>query len=344
MKKIFVWVVVIGILLCGLIAAIAWHKMSQITQLQLNNTQSVDLTVASGSSLYGVKNQLQDYVNIDDIGFKLWVKLNPQYSKIQAGLYELPARARLVDVISLINSGKVKQFSITLLEGQTITQWLSLIKSTNTLQQDLTSLANLYGKIVQEQSFCRNEYLSLEGCLLPDTYFYTYQEPASSILKRAYTAMDKVLDEAWKNRFLDVPIHSKYETLILASIIEKDTAIDSERAEIAGVFANRLNKNMRLQTDPTVIYGIGESYDGNITRKHLRQETPYNTYVIKGLPITPIAMSSQLSILAATQPALTDAYYFVASGDGGHTFSVTLAEHNKAVQVYLKQLRKENEK
>lgn len=344
MKKIALIIVLLGLTLSGILSAVAWQKVKSVQQLKLNNAQSIEFKVNKGSSLYQVKTQLNAYADIDELGFKLWLKLNPQHSEIQAGLYEIPAYASLLDVIGLINKGHVKQFSVTLLEGQTIQQWLLLLASNNTLLQDLTSHEALYQTIVGPDSFCSNQYSSLEGCLLPDTYFYTYQQSATSILTRAYKAMQNVLDDAWDKRFLDIPIHTKYEALILASIIEKETAIDEERTEIAGVFTNRLSENMRLQTDPTVIYGIGDSYDGNITRKHLREPTPYNTYVIKGLPITPIAMASQQSIIAALQPALTNAYYFVATGDGGHRFSATLAEHNEAVRAYLKKMKKENEK
>jgi UPF0755 protein len=146
--------------------------------------------------------------------------------------------------------------------------------------------------------------------------------------------MDTALDVLWAERFLDIPINTPYEALILASIIEKETALPSERGVIAGVFSNRLELNMRLQTDPTVIYGIGPDFDGNITRAHLREMTPYNTYRIKGLPPTPIAMAGEASLTAAIRPEITDYIYFVAKGDGSHQFSVTLKEHNQAVATY----------
>ena len=153
-------------------------------------------------------------------------------------------------------------------------------------------------------------------------------------MARAHEALIAFVDEQWQQRALDLPINTPYEALILASIIEKETAVPEERSRIAGVFVNRLNSNMRLQTDPTVIYGIGDNFDGNITRKHLRTPTPYNTYVIKGLPPTPIAMAGKAAIKAALQPLETDEVYFVAKGDGSHQFSTTLEAHNAAVRKY----------
>lgn len=179
-----------------------------------------------------------------------------------------------------------------------------------------------------------NEASSAEGLFLADTYFFTANTAASSILKRAHKAMLDYVETQWQQRQADLPLNSPYDALILASIIEKETAVSEERTKIAGVFVNRLRKNMRLQTDPTVIYGIGDTYDGNITRKHLRTPTPYNTYTIKGLPPTPIAMAGKEAIWAALNPMETDALYFVARGDGSHEFSSSLAAHNAAVRKY----------
>lgn len=341
MKKFLTYTALASVLLVLLVVAFAYYKLVNFESSLLGNTQTVSLEVEEGSNLYRIKEKLSKYSKIDSIGFKLWLKLNPEFASIQAGLYELAPQSRVVDLIKMVNAGRVKQFSITLVEGQTYAQWIAQLKGSESLNNDLDALPNLYELLTKNQGFCANEYKSLEGCLLPNTYHYTYQQNASSIIQRAYASMEVLLEDAWHKRFVDVPLKNKYEVLILASIVEKETAVDAERAEIAGVFTNRLNTNMRLQTDPTVIYGIGDSYDGNITRKHLRQATPYNTYVIKGLPITPIAMASELSIYATLQPSLTDAFYFVASGEGGHVFSTNLEDHNKAVRAYLKKLKEE---
>ncbi|WP_371192990.1 endolytic transglycosylase MltG [Glaciecola sp. SC05] len=271
--------------------------------------------------------------------FKLWLKLYPENSRVKAGYYEFNSSQSLESIFEQISKGKETQFSIALVEGQTIRQWLSLLSATSTLKQDLPEFDLLYAlvtetKTSQHTNFCENDMSSLEGCLLADTYFYSYQDSALSILRRAFNAMDTELDIAWSQRFQDIPLRSPYEALILASIIEKETAVASERGLIAGVFSNRLELNMRLQTDPTVIYGIGVDFDGNITRAHLREMTPFNTYRIKGLPPTPIAMAGRASLMAAVQPQITDYIYFVAKGDGSHQFSETLAQHNKAVAEY----------
>lgn len=325
------------------IAMFAWQKIDDVEELRLDLSETIEFEVTSGSSLYKVVNNLQEYANIDEMGFKLWLKLHPEYRTIKSGLYEIPANSLFVDVVTLFAKGSVKQFSITLIEGLTISQWIEALSNSRGLQNDIDDIGSLYSLLdVKEQSFCANPFVSIEGCLLPDTYFYTQGTKSSEILRRSYSAMDTYLQDLWPSRFKDIPIQTAYEALILASIIEKETAIESERSEIAGVFVNRLNMNMRLQTDPTVIYGIGKEFDGNITKKHLRAPTPYNTYVIKGLPITPIAMPNKASIQAALFPALTDSIYFVATGNGGHQFSTNLADHNKALRQYLRQLKLKN--
>jgi UPF0755 protein len=175
---------------------------------------------------------------------------------------------------------------------------------------------------------------SVEGYLLPDTYYFVAQTAAIEIIKRAHLNMQQYLENAWQNRALDLPYNTAYEGLIMASIIEKETGDAKERPRISGVFVNRLNLKMRLQTDPTIIYGMGENFDGDIRRKDIRAATPYNTYVIKGLPPTPIAMPSKLAIDAAFNPIATEELYFVSKGDGSHKFSTTLHEHNLAVRQY----------
>lgn len=184
-------------------------------------------------------------------------------------------------------------------------------------------------------------YSHPEGLFAPDTYFFAKGESDRKILTDLYKRQMKALDEAWENRASDLPYKDKYEALIMASIIEKETT-DSELEQVSGVFVRRLKMGMRLQTDPTVIYGMGERYNGNITRKDLRTPTPYNTYTINGLPPTPIALPGAKAIQAAMHPDSSDNIYFVATGNGGHKFSAALAEHNKAVQDYLSVIRSKN--
>jgi UPF0755 protein len=271
---------------------------------------------------------------------KLWLKLHPEHTKVKKGFYDFAAGLTLEELFVQLNSAKVKQFSVALIEGLTYQQWLQALDSHPHIVNDVSAAQNhkvLYRSLIALDGFCENDYESLEGCLLADTYFFDKDTPMSVIIQRAYLAMANKLPTIWNSRFLDTAYKTPYELLIMASIIEKETAVESERGIISGVFDNRLAKNMRLQTDPTVIYGI-KDFDGNITRKHLREKTPYNTYVIRGLPITPIAMAGEASLLAAAQPEMTDAIYFVAKGDGTHQFSQTLEEHNAAVRKY--QLRK----
>jgi UPF0755 protein len=336
MKKIILILVIFLLLVVASTSLLIWQKLTGIEELRLDIQQVTEFEVVKGKSLYHVVDQLTQYAIINRFNFKVWLQFNPEFTSIQSGMYELPANANLVEVLSMFSKGQVKQFSVTLVEGQTIAQWITVLSQAKGVMHNAANRDGLYTKLrAADYEFCANTHSSIEGCLLPDTYFYPYGTSSIDILKRALRAMQTYMQAVWPLRFIDVPINSQYEALILASIIEKETAIESERTEIAGVFANRLNKNMRLQTDPTVIYGVGESYDGDITRKHLRTPTPYNTYVIKGLPITPIAMPNKASIQAALFPALTDSLYFVATGSGGHKFSTNLSDHNKALREYL---------
>jgi UPF0755 protein len=199
----------------------------------------------------------------------------------------------------------------------------------------LTHVLDLAGA---DSSNTVSEWLGLEhpeGWFLPETYQFTRGDSDQDILIRAHAAMQQALEEAWDSRDDDLPIDSPYELLILASIIEKETSLEEERPLIAGVFVRRLNKGMRLQTDPTVIYGLGDSFDGDIRRRDLQTDTAYNTYTRKGLPPTPIAMPGRQALAAAASPAPGEALFFVADGNGGHTFSVTLEEHQRAVKKLI---------
>ena len=262
--------------------------------------------------------------------YQVLAKLDPTLTDLKAGLYQLD-KSTVIDNIRRINQGQQVNFSFTIIEGQMLRDVLKNIKLAPHLQQDLK--LNELGLQVTDVD------QPLEGWLFPETYHYHADDTASSILKRAYQKMQIVLDEAWSQRAEALPYEDQYQALILASIIEKETGLASERPLIASVFSNRLNSNMRLQTDPTVIYGLGPDFDGDIKRKDLAAYTPYNTYRINGLPPTPIAMPSKAAILAAVNPPESDYVYFVAKGDGSHHFSKTLKEHNKAVQEYLRYLK-----
>jgi UPF0755 protein len=335
MKKIIISLLTIFIV--GGVASIAWLKVAEIESTLLSNVSVVNLEVNKGDTLYRIKQRLLPYADIDTLGFKMWLKLNPEYSRIKAGYYEISPKSSLTSVFSMLMQGEVTQVSITLLEGHTAAQWFSQLSKNEYITDDIQSESSLYSALMSiDNSFCKNDQEKLEGCLLPDTYLFEKNTTASQLLTRAFMAMRGEIAKAWEERFEGTPIATPYQALILASIIEKETAVESERKTISGVFVNRLKQKMRLQTDPAVIYGLGDKFNGDITRKDLRTPTPYNTRIIKGLPPTPIAMPSRASIIASVHPAITDAFYFVATGYGGHKFSTNLADHNKAVRAYLK--------
>ncbi|MCK7458546.1 endolytic transglycosylase MltG [Idiomarina aminovorans] len=247
---------------------------------------------------------------------------------LQAGLYEIQGQQSWFDIWMMLSQGREKTFNVTLVEGLTLQQWLAQLSQQPYLV-DKSSELNDSG-LRQELGI---ETASAEGVLLPETYSYRAYTTDVSILKQAYTAMQNVVEQAWETRSDRCPVNSPYELLILASIIEKETGLADERPLVASVFANRLETGMRLQSDPTTIYGI-ENFDGNITRAHLREKTAYNTYRINGLPPTPIAMPGKASIEAAANPVGSPYYYFVADKSGGHVFSETLKEHQQAVRRY----------
>ena len=301
-------------------------------------------TVKPGASLYSVAYDLQQKDMID--WPRLWIMFGrfANNTSIKAGEFELQEYESPVTLLKKLNAGKVIQYSVTLVEGQRFTDYLTKLsaqeklKTLNTSGDDKIAYnENILGAL--KQIGVSPEYP--EGWFFPDTYRYSQGDTDISILKRAYQKMTRVLDEEWSNRAQGLPYSSPYEALVMASIVEKETGAAFERKTIAGVFVRRLQKKMRLQTDPTVIYGMGEKYQGNITRRDLKTATPYNTYVIKGLPPTPIAMPGREAIHAALHPEEGSSLYFVAKGDGTHQFSDTLEEHNAAVKKYQLKRRKD---
>lgn len=265
---------------------------------------------------------------------KWYSKVHSQYRLIKAGSYLLEPGSSHLRLLQLLSEGKEHQFTITLVEGERLTQILDKFSSTEHLNHDIEQIGEL-------SNFLGSPHGNIEGLLYPDTYYYAAGSNSSELVRRAYDKMKLFLDNQWQTRAPDLPYKNAYEALIMASIIEKETAQPFERTLIASVFVNRLKKKMRLQTDPTVIYGLGERFDGDITRAHLKEKTPYNTYRINGLPPTPIAMPGGASIIAALHPAKSQYLYFVSKKDGTHYFSQNLAEHNRAVRKY--QLGKNDE-
>ncbi|VEL96664.1 UPF0755 protein [Alteromonas sp. 76-1] len=338
-------VISIGIMLALVVGAITFGVLYVNGQASspLSISQPQLYTVEKGSNGYKVVRELRarELIDSPELATKLWLKFFAANTHVKSGTYRLTPGLSLREVFGVLSRGEEHYFAVSLVEGLTLKEWLVTLKAKTELINDVSldqveETINTTSSVNEEKApmLWLNEASSAEGLFLADTYFFTANTAASSILKRAHKAMLDYVETQWQQRQPDLPLNSPYDALILASIIEKETAVSEERTKIAGVFVNRLRKNMRLQTDPTVIYGIGDTYDGNITRKHLRTPTPYNTYTIKGLPPTPIAMAGKEAIWAALNPMETDALYFVARGDGSHEFSSSLAAHNAAVRKY----------
>jgi len=292
------------------------------------NANSIEWTIGKGGNLNTVNRQLfqEGIVNHPRL-ISLYARLTGQ-AAIQAGQYQINTGDTSTDLLNRFNRGEVVLYQITFPEGWSYKQWLQHLADFDQFADvDKLSRAQIMTAADIDKSHP-------EGWLFPDTYSYISSDTAIDILARAHSKMVEVLDRAWQNRSADIPYDSAYQALIMASIVEKETGLAEERPEIAGVFVRRLNKKMRLQTDPTVIYGLGDAYTGNLKRSHLKTLSPYNTYMIKGLPPTPIAMPSAAAIEAAIHPKAGSSLYFVARGDGGHYFSDSLEEHTKAVRKY----------
>lgn len=274
----------------------------------------------------------------DQVNFPIILKAYHRFfikDSLKAGVYEITSDMRMKDVLHLLSDSKNAQMNrILVIEGTNFKQLLQMLKDDDLVKKEVAHLP--YAQLLTALEI---PYTHPEGLFAPNTYFFAKGETDKNILKNLYQRQMKALDAAWQNRAADAPYKNKYEALIMASIIEKETNLDSELNQVSGVFARRLRIGMRLQTDPTVIYGMGDAYNGNITRKDLRTPTVYNTYTISGLPPTPIALPSQKAIEATLHPDQANTLYFVATGNGGHKFSTTLDEHNRAVQEYLTVLR-----
>lgn len=295
------------------------------------------LDVANGRSLTSVVNELaeQGILRHPRI-LAAYGRFSGTAQSIQAGEYELKLGTTPRLLLEQLVQGRVKLHALTIVEGWTVAELLEAVRAHPAIEQTLDSdtpddLAMAVGIGSAHP----------EGWFFPETYRFPRATTDIDLLRRAHALMQERLSEAWDARQSGLILDTPYQALILASIIERETALESERAEIAGVFARRLEKGMRLQTDPTVIYGLGASFNGNLTRKHLETDTPYNTYTRFGLPPTPIALPGRDALRAAVNPARGDALYFVATGreDGSHYFTATLSEHNAAVAKYLEYLR-----
>lgn len=301
--------------------------------------QGIAFEIPAGSSFSSVARRLVEIGLIDsDRWFRVYARWSGEAGTIQAGEYLLASGATPRSILEQFTSGEVRLYSFTIVEGWNHRDMLAALQANEAVKPTMTdedwpALLTELGATV----------LHPEGLFLPETYRFARATTDREVLSQAYELMQQVLEEEWQARDDTTPVKTAYEALILASIVEKETARADERPRIAGVFARRLDKRMRLQTDPTVIYGIGPAFDGNLTRTHLRTDTPYNTYTRHGLPPTPIAMPGRAAIRSALNPAPGNELYFVATGlgDGSHRFSATKAEHDAAVAEYLRRLRQQ---
>jgi len=316
----------------SLIAVVAvFHTIEEKMNEKLLIEEAELITISSGASINKLINTLQAKGWVSEaLWLKLYVRLNPDKALVKKGTYQVQPNSSLVDILTLITEGKEYQYSVTFIEGTRLQEWLWQV-------QELPGI-NQVKETASPEALAKALGISQrnpEGWFFPETYSYTNNTSSLEIFARAHTKMKRVLNEEWQARASDLPYKNAYQALIMASIIEKETGLIEEQPQIASVFINRLEKNMRLQTDPTVIYGVREVYKGDITRAHLKDKNEYNTYVIKGLPPTPIAMPGLTAIKASLNPDQTPYYYFVSRGDGSHKFSKTNAEHNKAVAKYI---------
>lgn len=328
-KKLFIILVVsaiAGFIAIGVFATLLNQHINQ--PLTLNEEQLI--VIDKGASLHSLGNTLIEKNWIED---KFWLKVYGKFYGAElspkAGTYSVAPQTTLKELLIHLHQGKEHQFFITFIEGTTFKEWLTVLSEHPNIKATLSNseikdIALALG-IAQENP---------EGWFFPDTYAFTAGTSDIEILKRAQQKMNEQLEQLWQSRAEPLPYNSPYEALIMASIVEKESGQVSEKPIIASVFVNRLNKKMRLQTDPTVIYGLGERYDGDIKRSHLREQTAYNTYRINRLPPTPIAMPGLDALQAVMNPATTEYFYFVSQGNGSHVFSTNLKDHNRAVRQY----------
>lgn len=314
------------VLLAGALIAKAWNQLNS----PLPIPEPVVFEITAGSSLSRVSAKLAREGWLDHpFLFGVWARITDSTQRLQSGEYEIDPGMTSRQLLDKLTSGDVKQYQLTLVEG-----W--------TFQQALQEIWNSPGivKVLQGQGSAEIAaqlgvmHQNPEGLIFPDTYFYTRGTSDLEIMQRAADRLETLLAQSWASRVGALPIDTPYQALILASIVEKETALATERGLVAGVFVRRLEQGIRLQSDPTVIYGMGDSYQGNIDRNALNEQTPYNTYRINGLPPTPISLVGKEAIDATLHPEEGDYLYFVSRGDGSHYFSATLEEHNEAVRRY----------
>ena len=327
LKRIGIYGILVGLVTMAAASAYVWHYWQE---QPLGIDEPVTVTVEPGDSLRRVAARLEGAgIIASAIELRLLARLKDSAHAIKAGEYRLEPGISLAGLLDKLVAGDVVQYEFTIVEGMNWRELRARLRDETALVDTISTMSD-----AEVMAALGKPGLHPEGQFLPETYRFTRGTRDIDFLARAHRDLQVRLERAWENRAEDIPLESPYEALVLASIIEKETGIPSERREIAGVFTRRLQKGMRLQTDPTVIYGLGEEYTGDIRYRDLRTDTPYNTYTRGGLPPTPIAMAGVAAIEAAVDPAEGETLYFVATGDGGHVFSKTLEEHNLNVRKY----------
>lgn len=332
---------VLTALVAGMVAWWAFDRYTGFADAPIAGIEAGDsLVLERGDSFATMLDKLEDAgaEGGRDAEWRLLARQMGAGDRLQVGEYALPPGTTPRQLLQRMRDGKVISHRFTIVEGWNLRELRAALAKAEPLEQEAAKLddAALVARLGHAGAHP-------EGRFLPETYVYTRGDSDLDVLARAWTAMDKALDAAWESRAPDLPLHSKQEALVLASIVEEETGVAEERPEIAGVFVRRLRLGMRLQTDPTVIYGMGERYAGNIRKQDLLADTPYNTYTRAGLPPTPIAMPGAAALQAATHPAPGDALYFVALGDGSgrHVFTRSLVDHQAAVRAYLQRYRQQ---
>lgn len=340
------------LLVLGLIAAFLLVMVYQTLFGRITQPQKM-VTIEQGDTYYGLLPQWQQQISLFSTSIaKLYIKSQVD-APLHAGIYQLPENPTIAEALQVLQQGaKVAMVKVQIIEGKTSKDLYNTLRETKGIEKEVLSDANTdnasiaqkldLAGILPESVLSSSDAIvnhNLEGWFTPDTYYYGEGATDKQVLTDLYKRQQEALTKAWENRAPDLPYSSPYEALVMASIIEKETSVPEERPLVSAVFNNRLKQGMRLQTDPTIIYGMGSRYEGNIRRRDIDEKTAYNTYQIDGLPPTPISLPSAASIEATLHPADSDALYFVATGNGGHKFTNSLAAHNQAVRDYLSVMR-----
>ncbi len=338
MKKML-RVVLLLLLVLAIAAGAGIWKVRQLADSKLLIKEDTIFTLEAGTGRVALGEQLygEKVINRPRV-FQWLLRVEPDLSHFKAGTYRFSPTMTVREMLQLLESGKEAQFPLRLVEGMRLSDYLQKLRDAPYIKHTLKD--DDYATVAQALDLAHADWV--EGWFWPDTWMYTANTTDIALLKRAHQKMVRAIDQAWEGRMDGLPYQDKNQMVTMASIIEKETAVASERDQVASVFINRLRIGMRLQTDPTVIYGMGERYNGKLSRADLETPTPYNTYIISGLPPGPIATPGEASLKAAAHPAKTPYLYFVADGKGGHTFNTNLASHNRSVQDYLKVLKEKN--